>query len=391
VDTQTDPQNCGSCAVTCTTGCVQGRCTRPATIATGYEHTCAVLTDGTVSCWGANAFGQLGDGTETPLTASPVKVTGLTNAIEITLGFEFSCALVRGGTAKCWGDDTMGQVGNGIHLPTGVNTPVATPTPVSGLTTATTITAGSVSDVACALLVDGTVACWGDDLEGALGDGVNGSQGDSSTPVSVTGLKGVVSIAGGGAHTCALLAGGSVECWGSQLGTGTGVEQATAVPGPSVRGVTALAGGGSHTCALMADGTVECWGDNDHGQLGYATTAICLPGINVPCSLTAAAVPSLEGVTALAGGGSHTCALLKDGTVRCWGRNDSGQLGNGTTSDSTTPVTVSNLTAVTEIAAGGSHTCARLANGGVRCWGWNLSGQLGNGTTTDSSVPVVVF
>jgi alpha-tubulin suppressor-like RCC1 family protein len=347
-----------------------------------------VLGDGTVKCWGDNGFGQLGDGT-TMASVQPVQVLSVSDAVGIAAGFEFSCALIRGGTARCWGEDNDGELGDGIHLPTYVNTPVPKATQVSGLANAIILTGGgSTSDAACALLSDGTVACWGIDISGELGNGVIAAYGDSSTPVVVPDLNGVVSIAGGEAHMCALLSGGTVKCWGGPMGTGADMDVSSPIPVSNVMGATALAAGSGFTCALTSAATIECWGENDYGQLGYPTTATCLNGI--PCSLSATAVSSLTGVTALAAGSTHACALLSDRTVRCWGRNDYGQLGNGTTSDSRAPVAVSGLSAVTEIAAGDAHTCARIADGSVRCWGWNSSGQLGNGTTTDSSVPVTV-
>ena len=199
----------------------------------------------------------------------------------------------------------------------------------------------------CALLSGGTISCWGSNVYGQLG---NGSTTDALTPGPVSGITTATAISVGYYHTCAILSGGTVSCWGDntygQLGTGT------------VTTATAIAVGGFHTCALLSSGTVSCWGRNDHGQLGGGT-------------VTAA--------TAISAGGYHTCALLSGGTVSCWGLNDYGQLGNGT---------VATATAIS--AGGGGHTCALLTGGTVSCWGRNGTGQLGNGTTTNSSTPVTV-
>jgi alpha-tubulin suppressor-like RCC1 family protein len=301
--------------------------------------------------------------------------------VGLAAGSEFNCALISGGTVQCWGDNTEGEVGNGVMLPTRVNTAVLTPVSVSGLTGATGVAAG-YSD-ACALLYDGTVKCWGNNISGELG---NGPITSSSLPVDVS-VTGATAIAAGGAN-CALLSDGTFECWGGAVATGTAMDALTPVQVSNLSGVAAIAAGASHTCALLLGGTVECWGSNADGQLGYPTTATCWNGI--PCSLAPMAVSNLKNVTAVAAGRDHTCALLSDGTVECWGRNDYGQLGNGTMTNSATPVVVSNLAGVTAIAAGDSHNCATLVGGTIKCWGWNGSGQLGNGTTIDSAMPVTV-
>ena len=189
---------------------------------------------------------------------------------------------------------------------------------------------------------------------------------------------------------------GAVNCWGSnsdgQLGNGTTTDSSAPVAVAAFTdGVTAVSitAGYSHTCAVLNTGAVNCWGHNSNGQLGNNTTT----NSSVPVAVAAFTDVSATAVSITAGN-SHTCAVLNTGAVNCWGDNSNGQLGNGTTTDSSAPVAVAAFTDVSatavSITAGDSHTCALLNTGAVNCWGRNVDGQLGNDTTTDSSVPVAV-
>jgi len=235
----------------------------------------------------------------------------------------------------------------------------------------------------CVLMTDQSVRCFGENNWGQLG---NGGFANASTPVTASGLTTAVSAGAGIEHSCALLADGTVRCWGTnfvgQLGNGT-IGGGSAIPTTvqNLSAVAALAAGGFHNCAILSDRTVQCWGRNQDGQLGN--------GNNTTDSGTPQPVSGLSGVAALAGGGYHTCAILTDATVRCWGRNDRGQVGDGTTSSRSTPVAVTGMTNAIQISGGLYHTCALLADGTVQCWGQNDSGQIGN-TMVFSSVPVTV-
>ncbi len=348
-------------------------------IAAGGSHTCALTSSGGVWCWGRNFYGQLGDGTTTA-RSTPVAVSGLPSGVTaIAAGGFHTCALTSSGGVWCWGYNYYGQLGDGT--PTARSTPVA----VSGLPSGVTAIAAGYYHT-CALTSSGGVWCWGRNSYGQLGDGTTTTR---STPVAVSGLpSGVTAIAAGGVHTCALTSSGGVWCWGDnysgQLGDGTTTTRSTpvAVSGlPS--GVTAIAAGYNHTCALTSSGGVWCWGANYSGQLGDGTTTTRSTPVAV------SGLPS--GVTAIAAGYNHTCARTSSGGVWCWGANYSGQLGDGTTTTRSTPVAVSGLpSGVTAIAAGGFYTCALTGSGGVWCWGSNRYGQLGDGSYTDSSTPVAV-
>ena len=366
-------------------------------ITAGQYHTCAVLSDGTAACWGYNNFGQLGNGTTTN-SNTPVAVTGgaLTGkaVTSITAGDAHTCAVLSDGTAACWGWNDFGQLGNGTN--TDSNTPVAVTGGALAGKTVTNITA--VGNHMCAVLSDGTAACWGWNGSGQLGNGTNT---DSNTPVAVTSGalagKAVTSITAGDAHSCAVLSDGTAACWGyngyGQVGNGTNTisNPPVAVTSGALAGktVTNITAGHGHSCAVLSDDTAACWGWNGSGQLGNGTNT----DSNTPVAVTSGALAG-KTVTNITAGDGHSCAVLSDGTAACWGYNGYGQLGNGTTTNLNTPVAVTSGAlagkTVTNITAGQSHTCAVLSDDTAACWGWNGSGQLGNDTTTNSNTPVAV-
>jgi alpha-tubulin suppressor-like RCC1 family protein len=367
-------------------------------IAAGNSHTCAVRANSIVSCWGANAFGALGNGGFGIFQPTPQFV--LSNAVAVAAGFAHTCALLADGTVRCWGRNDFGQLGDGSGAPQ-----QTLPVPVVNLDNAVALAAGWAHT--CALLADGSVRCWGANFSGQLGDGTGATQ---PLPVRVRlesfgfDVK-TVALAAGDFHTCALVAGGSVRCWGyngmGQLGDGTRLDQPIPVPvsnldNPRVPSSTtvfavALAAGSYHTCALLADGTARCWGYNGNGQLG---------DLSISDRTTPTSVFGLSNAVALAAGSFYTCAVLATGRARCWGENSSGQLGDGTTIQRVIPteVTTVDLTGtivvplggIVNIATGFRHSCAILANGAVRCWGENDSGQIGDGTLSDRLRPVLV-
>jgi alpha-tubulin suppressor-like RCC1 family protein len=355
-------------------------------IGAGDSHTCAVVAGGAVDCWGYNIVGQLGNGTTTN-SSTPVPVSGLTGATAITAGNAHTCALMTDTTVRCWGANNRGQLGNGTT--TGSTTPV----PVSGLTGVTDVDAGH--DSACAVVAGGGVYCWGYNFYGQLG---NGTTTNSSTPVAVSGITDAVAVTAGFNHSCAVRSSGSIACWGSndarQLGNGTNApSSSTPVALPDVTGASAVAAGDPFTCALVSGGSAKCWGIGANGELGY--------GIYVNFHPAAGDVFGITGATEIAAGDDHTCVIVSGGAAKCWGNNQEGQLGNGTTKNCDpsegvyqcgppAPVSVLGLTDLTSIAGGHNHTCALAVNGAGYCWGANGAGKLGNGTITASPSPVPV-
>ncbi|MBV9947259.1 MAG: hypothetical protein JOZ69_10460, partial [Myxococcales bacterium] len=368
-------------------------------IAAGLTHTCELLANGTVQCWGDNSFGELGQlSAGGPPRLAPVPVQGLSNVTvtAISGSEDLVCALLSDQTVECWG---KGYGPNPVFISNQSGSKLSGVLGISA--------SGASWTHACAVLQGGTVSCWGDNEWGQLGNGQHdpddaglGSGQGSTIAVPVTGLSGVSQVVAHGHGTCALLSNGTVQCWGAnnsgELGVGTiatacpppyGLPPENwfcslvpAAPIPGLNNVTALAAGpGDFICALQNGGTVSCWGQNNLGELGDGTTTD---------RLTPVPVTGLNGsATAIAAGTDHVCALVS-GAVECWGSNGSGQLGNGSTANGwPTPVNVVGVGGATSVSAGGSHSCALLGDGSVACWGQNTDGQLGDGTQVSSPVP----
>jgi alpha-tubulin suppressor-like RCC1 family protein len=333
---------------------------------------CALLTNGTVACWGLNAYGTLGvtstgqQCASTTCSTFPLLISGVTGATEIAAGQNHVCALVAGGAVKCWGENGSGQLGNGTNVGNAscgwTSSCNVTPTAVKGvggtgsLSGVSAIASGHSASHTCVVLSNGSPACWGYNASGQLG--VGGSSGPSL-------------------------------CWGSPCAM-----TPTAV---SLTGVAAIAADQSNSCALISDGTMQCWGSNFSGQLGIDQVAneTCFNGDE--CATTPGAVKALAGVTAISVGGNEVCALLSGGTASCWGSNDVGKLGIGLDSlagfpivtEAKAPQAVVNLAGATSISVGSSSVCA-VADGLVECWGGNQDGALGNGTSSVGSPSPVV-
>lgn len=345
-----------------------------ATLAGGNQHTCAITSGQGVACWGSNVDGQLGDNRATPVHFTPFVVPGLTGVRALTAGRDHTCALLSGGSVKCWGINSNGELGDGSKAQR------VGPVAVLGLTDAVEVR--SFWGHTCARRSGGGIRCWGAN-SGAFGDGTTS---DSPTPVDTSGITASTSIAVGWGHTCAVVAGGTVKCWGhynnwGQIGDGTtAIERLLPVDVVQLSGVAAVTNGSYHSCARLSDGTLSCWGNNQGGGLGLGTTD--------SNRHTATAVPGLTGVAQVSAGSAHTCARTGAGAVYCWG---SGPIGDGVNTSKPSPTAVKGLTDAVEIASGEDHACARRASGKVVCWGSDYGGQLGDdGVKADKLAPVDV-
>ena len=343
----------------------------------GEYHTCALTAGGAARCWGYNNFGQLGDGTTT--TRSLIgAVSGLSSGVvDVSAGYWHSCAVLGDGTVKCWGRNDWGNLGDGT------NTRRLTPVTVSGITNAVEVVA--LMHASCALLSSGAVKCWGHGGYGELGHGSNAT---SWTPVDVVGLgSGVTKISGTEIHACALTEGGSVKCWGNggngRLGDGafTSRFSPTDVIGLD-SGAIDIAAANYSTCAVTGSGGVKCWGHGGYSEQGNGSTA----ENGTPVDVTGAT----SGYVTIHSGQSSYCAIDYSGAVKCWGRNDNWQLGDGTQSARNVPVSpVGFAGGVKSMGMGDWHSCALFRNGTVKCVGRNTEGQLGDKSLTNRSTPVI--
>jgi alpha-tubulin suppressor-like RCC1 family protein len=370
-------------------------------VSAGGAHTCGLTYAGAAYCWGGNDHGQLGDGTTT-LRTSPVPVAGGLTFGRLVAGGSHTCGVTTGGVAYCWGLNDHGQLGDGSTI--GRTSPV----PVAGGLSFIAVTAGGshtcgVTSYDPDLGISFTY-CWGLNASGQLGEGTTTNR--TKPQAAVPGATGSV-VSAGLNHTCGLnLDIGGDLCWGGndngQVGDGTTIGKTSPVLISAIQWFNALSAGGSHTCAeassfvpgsYVVSFAAYCWGANDNGQLGDGTTTPRTSPVLVGGALSF----SRDGLSA---GDQHTCGVaaagvgipynaVSAGTAYCWGLNDNGQLGDGTTSERTSPVLVAGALSFIAVSAGGSHTCGVTA-GAVYCWGLNSSGQLGTGTTTSSSVPVKV-
>jgi len=338
--------------------------------------TAVVLTDGSVTIWGDNDDGQLGLGGVGPDELAPVVIPGLSGIVNVEIGAFHGCARNADGDLFCWGHADAGQVGDGT---TGTGKP---PTRIMGVPPVAEMALGGWHT--CTITMGtGEVWCWG---RNAVGQIAGMGTGDTTTPRVAPGAPAARRIAAGGFHTCAVDLGGDVWCWGGnadgQCGTG-GASSSERTPSRvlGVSGAVDVSVGDFHSCALIDGGTVRCWGRNASGQCGDSTTSAT--------RATAVSVVGAAGAISLFSGDDHTCILSGAGALSCWGLDDRGQVGDGMGGDTqTTAIPAIGVPPFVDFAAGRKHTCGAEANGTVHCWGENVDGQLGDGTTTSRPTPM---
>ena len=355
------------------------------------DTTCAVTPSGTVKCWGGSDFGQLGDNDEVmaaltdsskKFKSAPVTVANLNGIKQVAVGYNHACAIFQTGSVSCWGDNSRGQIGDG----TTTLRPQATP--VVGLSAKVTQLALTYQS-SCALLETGAVQCWGGNTQGELGVGQTAKINQSTSPISVVLLNNVTikRLVSGRQHLCGITNSDTLVCWGwndsGQLGLNNTAAQFIPMVVTSVgSGIQQVAAGYGHSCAVRASDTV-CWGDNSKGQLGDGTTT----SSSLPVVVT-----DLSGVTELALGKEHSCATKSSNDTMCWGSRQAGQTAQSIDAVllDKTPVVVGGLTGKHSISAGDFHSCSISDGGAAKCWGKNDLGQLGDDTTATIKESAVV-
>jgi len=367
--------------------CAGSTCVSATQVTAGAVHTCALVTDGTVRCWGGDGYAQLADGTKTAQDRPvPIALGANARAQKLTAGYFFTCALMVDGTVRCWGDNEHGELGDG--------TTVARTAPVAVVGVGNNVrdlVAGGEN--ACAIMAgDGSVQCWGANFDGVLGNPNGPYLQPNATLIPGFGAH-VKQVAVGYNFMCALLPDTTVKCAGDNfsgsLGDGTFTNRATPVTvmtGSNVplSNVKQLSAEGFYACALLFDGTVQCWGDMTTQSVG---------AVDIYYGTRSVAVPSLTNAADIELGFLHACAFLTDGSLSCWGESIFGDLGNLSTLDlpATSPVNVTALTIrAKQVAAGSYHTCAVATDGSLWCWGYNQDGELGDGTTKNHRAAVKV-
>lgn len=389
-------------------------------VTAGSEHTCALLSGGGVKCWGSDSAGQLGDGStikyiETSgctgprisngrgryseengnkkwcrhavntdeetgsqvgycMSEVPLTVVGISNAVAITAGKNHTCARLRRGGVKCWGNNKLGALGNGSNKDSS--------SPVDVIGTTDSVWVHSQSTQTCALFSDSEIRCWGESENREVGYGspMRAPTWDmperysfsSTTPESVHNISGVKAVYPGPGHICVLTEINRIKCWGSnkfgKLGNGTVDDSSEPEDVVDLNNITEFSTG-SHSCAIIGGVSIKCWGYNSFGQLG----AGYFGNSNVPVD-----VVGINGAKYVSVGDSHSCAVMINGSVKCWGKNERGELGNGTLKDSFIPTAVEGINDAVAVIAGYSSTCALLASGGLKCWGFPDSSEYSN-------------
>jgi alpha-tubulin suppressor-like RCC1 family protein len=348
-------------------------------VSAGFQHSCGVTSDNRAYCWGQNFLGQLGDGT-TSDRPTPVAVSGGLEFRQVSAGARHTCAVTRGYVAYCWGSNASGQLGDGT------TTNRLTPVAVAGGLRFRQVSASANGDHTCGVTPGNVAYCWGANFNAQLGDGTTNNF--RLMPVAVAGGLRFRQVSAGGVHTCGVATGNLAYCWGTnifgQFGDGTTSNDLTPTPVAVAGGLRfhEVDAGSLHTCGLTPGNLAYCWGDNFFGLLGDGTTTNRLTPVAVAGGLRFRQVSGGENF--------HTCGVATGNRAYCWGTNFTGELGDGTTTTRLTPVAVAGGLRFSDVSAGTNHTCGVATGNVAYCWGLNDFGQLGDATTTTRLTPVAV-
>jgi alpha-tubulin suppressor-like RCC1 family protein len=347
-------------------------------VALGRKHACALRDDGTVWCAGDNTHGQLANG-NAGASATFVQIPDIAGATALSSGWGHSCAVLAGGSPWCWGENGDGQLGAA-----GGPAPVQV-TDTGGAPLANVVELAAGGFFTCARESDGSVLCWGAGTEGEMGDGLLTSRTAAGT---VPGIPAAATVATGRDHVCILGTDGTVWCWGAdpngEIGDGNrgmGVTRGSPFQVPLAMSAKQIATGTFHTCALLVDTSLWCWGANWQQELGVNNGGADTP---VPTAVQIPGGGTYTGAASIAAGGAVTFAVMPDGRVDAWGDSVHGQTGNGAGGVFPSPV---QLESVSRIVSHFAHACAVRTDGTIRCWGRNSEGALGNGTFTNVGFP----
>lgn len=361
----------------------------------GDDHSCVLNSNDSdrLYCWGDNRAGELGDGT-VQLRATPTLSASPEAATSVVMGVDHGCA-VYSGMVKCWGDNSFGQLGSEVTSRT------LAPLLVDSLTNVTALTAGW--NHTCALKTDDTVVCWGAGAGGQLGNNERAKRRLPSPVLDGSGiLTGVAAIAAGGNNTCALMLDRTVSCWGdnasNQLGPYSGSRSLMAVPVNNIVNALDVTVGNAFVCTVVetaattGTGGVKCWGIGVNGQLGTGASAPPISSDWPRVVVYEGSLLNVDSVVSVKAGARHACALRQDGRVICWGANHWSQLGVGDEVNRNSAVIVqdesdNSLSSVVSISTGGRHVLALLSSGEVYSWGDNNYGQVGNGSIDVGAPP----
>jgi len=363
-------------------GFTEGSAYTATTIAASISSTCAILVNNSLYCWGSQEFGQLGTGnwdsqnqpTHTQINGQPEEISSYGH---------HSCLTKSSGVIMCWGTDSSGELGNDDNETATTNSPVSTSMPLSR----TSLQTSSGLHHTCSLMSDNSIWCWGDNSEGQLG--IGSEVGETHLPTNTTLPFGrtAISVSSGSNFNCAILDDGSGVCWGDnsegQIGDGTNEDRNVPTQISSLplnRTLVAIGTGSGTACAILDDGSVMCWGDNSDGEFGDGSTT----SSNEP---TLTSLPPGRTAISIDVGSDHTCAILDNQKLFCWGLNDFGQIGDGTNSDRLSPIEVDfpSETNVSAVSTGAWHTCAITTTSQTYCWGKNSDGQIGDGSSGDEN------